>query len=152
MSQSCVYEEPELVTGMYAAMKAAGGVGLSAVQVGELKRLVVLDVGEGMEVYYNPVITELGGKPEPKLEGCLSTPGFFGTVHRYPTVFVTHGFGKMRCTTVECNGMRAHALQHEIDHLDGEMFTDLLKSSEKSRAFGEMMKLKRSGFKKEIFR
>lgn len=113
-----------LLDDMYETMKAANGVGLAAPQVGILKRVVVIDIGEGKLELINPVVTSAKGKQRDK-EGCLSAPDVWGYVERPAKVKVTalNRYGKE--IKVEGKELLARALCHEIDHLNGIIFTDL---------------------------
>ncbi len=105
-------------------MYAANGLGLAAVQVGVLRRLVVIDIGEGLLKLVNPEITYREGE-ETDIEGCLSVPGYQGNVKRPVKV-------RMRARTengeeieIEAEGLLKKAICHELDHLDGVMYTDI---------------------------
>ena len=113
----------ELLDDMAETMYKSDGVGLAAPQVGILKRIVVIDVGDGLLELINPEITDFSGNVK-DIEGCLSVPGKYGYVVRPQKVTVTalDRFGNKRIITGE--GMLAKALCHEIDHLDGIMFVD----------------------------
>lgn len=113
-----------LLDDMYETMKSANGVGLAAPQVGVLKRAVVIDVGEGKIELINPVITSAKGKQRDK-EGCLSAPDVWGYVERPAKVKVTamNRYGKE--IKIEGKDLLARAFCHEIDHLNGIIFTDL---------------------------
>lgn len=113
-----------LLDDMYETMKSANGVGLAAPQVGVLKRAVVIDVGEGKIELINPIITSAKGKQRDK-EGCLSAPDVWGYVERPAKVKVTamNRYGKE--IKVEGKDLLARAFCHEIDHLNGIIFTDL---------------------------
>ena len=106
-------------------MRAAGGCGLAAVQVGVLRRVVVIEVEEG-KVYelINPKIISFAGEQE-EAEGCLSNPGNYGLTKRPKVVVVraTDRFGK----EFELKGteLLARAICHECDHLDGKLYTDI---------------------------
>jgi peptide deformylase len=133
---------------LYDTMKNAGGVGISAIQVGFPERIFLLDVGNGMEVYVNPVLKETSGDLTERLEGCLSTPGQFEKVKRWTKVKVEYQDAKdLTVKTIDATELRAHAIQHELEHLDGKMYTDHLKSADRARILGAMMKLKRTGQK-----
>ncbi|MDE7234920.1 MAG: peptide deformylase, partial [Ruminiclostridium sp.] len=108
----------------YETLKNAYGVGLAAPQVGILRRVVVIDVGEGPIELINPVITSMRGKQR-EVEGCLSAPGQWGYVVRPAKVKVTavNRYGKE--FKIEGTELLARALCHEIDHLNGVVFTDL---------------------------
>lgn len=112
-----------LLDDMIDTMQNADGVGLAAPQVGILKRIAVIDVGEGVIELINPEIIKTEGK-ETNVEGCLSVPGKWGTVERPQkvTVRATGRDGKEYEITGE--GLLARALCHEIDHLDGVVFVD----------------------------
>ena len=113
-----------LLDDMLETMKDANGVGLAAPQVGILRRVVVIDEGEGPIELVNPVITSVKGKQR-EVEGCLSVPGQWGYVTRPAKVKVTaqNRYGKE--IKVEGTEMLARALCHEIDHLNGVIFTDI---------------------------
>lgn len=106
-------------------MYAADGVGLAAPQVGILKRIAVVDVGEGPLNLINPEIIETEGQYIDE-EGCLSIPGRQGKVLRPEKVRVEALNEKGEKFTLEGEGLLARALCHEIDHLDGILFIDKL--------------------------
>ena len=112
----------ELVMDMLETMYAAEGVGLAAPQVGVLRRIVVIDVGEGPIVLVNPKIVEQDGEQE-GAEGCLSVPGKAGNVKR-PNHVIAEGFDEnMNPVRVEGEELLARAICHELDHLEGVMYT-----------------------------
>jgi len=113
-----------LLDDMYETMQSASGVGLAAPQVGILRRVCVIDVGEGPIELINPVITSIRGKQR-AVEGCLSAPGQWGYVTRPAKVKVTaqNRYGKE--VKYEGTELLARAFCHEIDHLNGVIFTDL---------------------------
>ena len=115
----------ELITDMLDTMYDAMGVGLAAPQVGILKRIVVIDVGEGPIVLINPEILETSGEQTGD-EGCLSVPGMAGQVTRPNYVKVKALDVKMEEQIYEGEGLLARAFCHEIDHLDGKMYTELV--------------------------
>ena len=115
----------ELITDMLDTMYDAMGVGLAAPQVGILKRIVVIDVGEGPIVLINPEILETSGEPTGD-EGCLSVPGMAGQVTRPNYVKVKALDVNMDEQIYEGEGLLARAFCHEIDHLDGKMYTELV--------------------------
>ena len=114
----------ELITDMLDTMYDAMGVGLAAPQVGILKRIVVIDVGEGPIVLINPEILETSGEQTGD-EGCLSVPGMAGQVTRPNYVKVKALDVNMNEQIYEGEGLLARAFCHEIDHLDGKMYTEL---------------------------
>ena len=115
----------ELITDMLDTMYDAMGVGLAAPQVGILKRIVVIDVGEGPIVLINPEILKTSGEQTGD-EGCLSVPGMAGQVTRPNYVKVKALDVNMNEQIYEGEGLLARAFCHEIDHLDGKMYTELV--------------------------
>ena len=113
----------ELITDMLDTMYEAMGVGLAAPQVGILKRIVVIDVGEGPIVLINPEILETSGEQTGD-EGCLSVPGMAGQVTRPNYVKVKAMDEEMNEVIYEGTELLARAFCHELDHLDGILFID----------------------------
>ncbi|MFZ5966314.1 MAG: peptide deformylase [Bacillota bacterium] len=114
-----------LIDDMIETMYDADGVGLAAPQVGVLKRVIVIDVGEGIIVLMNPQILEASGE-QIESEGCLSVPGITGKVKR-PKLVKVQGLDRQgREIEIIGKDLLAVALCHEIDHLDGILFTDKL--------------------------
>jgi peptide deformylase len=114
-----------LIKDMQETMYAADGVGLAAPQVGILKRIAVVDVGQGPINLINPEILETEGEYLDE-EGCLSIPGQQGKVLRPEKVKVKALNEKGEEFILEGEGLLARALCHEIDHLDGVLFIDKL--------------------------
>ena len=112
-----------LINDMLDTMYEALGVGLAAPQVGVLKRIVVIDVGEGPIVLINPEIIETSGEQSGE-EGCLSVPGKSGLVTRPDYVKVRALNEDMEEIELEGEGLLAREFCHEIDHLDGKMYVD----------------------------
>lgn len=117
-----------LIGDMYETMYDANGVGLAAPQVGVLRRIVVIDVGDGPVTLVNPVIEESDGS-QTGSEGCLSLPGKAGQVTRPQHVIVRALNEKMEEIRVEGEDLFARALCHEIDHLSGHMYTELVEGA-----------------------
>lgn len=113
----------ELIDDMLDTMYDANGVGLAGPQVGVLKRICVIDIGEGPIVLINPVIIASDGEQTGD-EGCLSLPGKAGQVTRPNHVIVRALNADMEEIEVEGEALLARALCHEIDHLDGHMYTE----------------------------
>ncbi|WP_394355738.1 peptide deformylase [Caldicoprobacter guelmensis] len=113
----------ELLDDMAETMRHADGVGLAAPQVGILRRVVVIDVGEGLIELINPEIVESSGEQR-GAEGCLSIPGIRGEVIRPERVKVKALNREGEQIEVTGTGLLARALCHEIDHLDGILFID----------------------------
>ncbi len=121
----------QLISDMFETMEANNGVGLAAPQVGVLRRVVVIDISnieEEKEIKYalvNPVIIKESGE-QCTDEGCLSFPNLYGKVKRpmYITVEALNENGEK--ITIEAEGLLAQAIAHEIDHLNGVLFIDLV--------------------------
>lgn len=118
-----------LVKDMIETMYAADGVGLAAPQVGILKRLVVIDVGEGPVVLINPEILATEGNYI-DVEGCLSLPGEQGEVERPEKVTVRALNENGEEVTYNAEDLFARAVCHELDHLDGVLFVDKIMKKE----------------------
>ena len=114
-----------LIGDMLDTMYEAMGVGLAAPQVGVLKRIVVIDVGEGPIILINPEILETSGEQTGE-EGCLSVPGKSGVVTRPDYVKVKALNEDMEEIELEGEGLLARAFCHEIDHLDGHMYVEFV--------------------------
>ena len=116
--------QEELINDMIETMYDADGVGLAAPQVGVLRRIAVIDVGEGPIVLVNPEVIEADGEQTGQ-EGCLSVPGKVGIVTRPNHVKVKAYNEKMEEFEIEGEELLARALVHEIDHLDGHVDTGM---------------------------
>jgi peptide deformylase len=118
----------KLIDDMIETMKVAPGVGLAAPQVGVPLRLAVIDVDDSITVIINPEIVKSFGDVELD-EGCLSVPGFWGRLSRAERVSVKaldRNGKELRIRDAE--GLLAQALQHEINHLDGQLYIDRMES------------------------
>jgi peptide deformylase len=125
-----------LIDCMVETMRAAGGAGLAANQVGELVRIAVAEVPEGgnprypykppipLTVMVNPVIEPLGPETLPIVEGCLSVPGLRGELARFAAVRVRYLDREGNKCEGTFDGLSAGTFQHEVDHLDGVLFVD----------------------------
>ena len=115
-----------LLDDMIDTMRAADGCGLAAVQVGVLRRVVVIEIEDG-EVFemINPVIVKRKGHQE-QPEGCLSIPGVSGITSRPMTVTVRYQDRTGEWYELEGDDLLARAICHETDHLDGKLFTDVV--------------------------
>ncbi|MCY9760513.1 peptide deformylase [Paenibacillus alvei] len=116
----------KLLTDMADTMYHAEGVGLAAPQIGILKRVIVVDVGDehGLIGMVNPVILSAEGE-QLGPEGCLSIPGINGDVRRHQKITVKGLDRNGREITIEAEDFLARAFQHEIDHLNGVLFTEI---------------------------
>lgn len=125
-----------LITDMLDTMYDSMGVGLAAPQVGILKRIVVIDVGDGPIVLINPEILETEGEQTGD-EGCLSVPGMAGKVTRPNYVKVKALDIDMQEVIYEGEELLARAFCHEIDHLDGHLYTELVEGELHEVVYGE---------------
>ena len=126
----------ELLPDMVETMRAAGGVGLAAPQIGESLRVIIFEVpearssggqGDGpldLQVLINPEIEPLGSEVELGWEGCLSIPGLRGEVPRHARIRYTGLDGEGNRITRDASGFHARVLQHEVDHLDGILYPE----------------------------
>ena len=133
----------QILDDMKETMQKANGVGLAAVQVGLLRRAVIVDVGDGLIELINPEILEVDGEQEGQ-EGCLSLPDKWAIVKRPNHVKVRAQNRRGAWRIVEGEGLKARAFCHEIDHLDGHLFVDrmtrMLSEEELRRIQEERMK------------
>ena len=115
----------QLIDDMKETMQNANGVGLAAPQVGVLRRLVVVDVGDEIVELVNPEIVSMSEEMQTGLEGCLSLPGEYGVVTR--PMYVTVRAQDRNGDWYEYDGeeLVARCFCHEIEHLDGHMYTEI---------------------------
>ncbi len=114
----------DLIRDMQETMHEKEGVGIAAVQVGVLKRIICIETDEeNSYVFINPVITSSEGEAEDN-EGCLSVPGKVGKVIRPEKVTVEALDEDMQPFTLEAEGLLARAVCHECDHLEGVLYVD----------------------------
>ncbi len=137
-----------LMDDMLQTMYAAPGIGLSAPQVGEGRRVIVVDVArEGEDKrpvrMANPEIIEASGAPLVSEEGCLSFPDMFAEVERPSTVRVRYVDENNETQEIDADGLLATCIQHEIDHLDGILFVDHISVVRRNMILRKMKKAKR---------
>lgn len=114
----------ELLEDLFDTMYEGNGVGLAASQVGILRQMCVVDVGDGKQyVFINPEITEAAGE-QTDSEGCLSVPGYCGVVTRAQHIRVKAFDENMEEFELTAEDFLARAIQHEIDHLHGHLYTE----------------------------
>lgn len=116
----------QLIDDMFETLKMANGAGLAAVQVGVLKRVVVIDCGDGAHELVNPEIIEQSQDVQKEVEGCLSIPNQTGVTLRPMTVKVKAQDRHGKWHIYKGTGLKARAFCHETDHLDGILYTDRL--------------------------
>lgn len=123
---------PVLINDMYETMHKAGGIGLSAIQIGIPIQLFVIEARLDSENFYfketfiNPVIDKEYGLKEVHSEGCLSIPGLTGMIERHTDIRVTYYDRDWKKKSVIFNGYKARIIQHEYDHLQGKLYPDHL--------------------------
>ncbi len=115
----------ELIDDMFETLYNADGVGLAAPQVGVLKRIVVIDTGENPLILINPVLLETSGEQTAN-EGCLSVPGKCGMVTRPNYAKISYLDENMEQQILEGEELLARAICHELDHLEGKLYVDLV--------------------------
>ena len=111
----------ELLDDIVETLADSGGVGLAAPQVGVMRRICVIDIGDGPIEFINPEILETEGEQEVQ-EGCLSCPGEFGIIKRPAHVKARFQDSEGEFYELEGDGLLAQAMCHEFDHLDGILF------------------------------
>lgn len=113
----------QLLDDMCDTMRKADGVGLAAVQVGILKRVVIVEVDDVLYELVNPEIIERSGS-QCDMEGCLSSPNVYGDIIRPENLTVTAQNRDGKVYTIKASGLLARAVCHEVDHLNGVLFKD----------------------------
>lgn len=114
----------KLLDDMAETMYAAEGVGLAAPQINILQQIIVLDDGEGLIELINPIILEESPELEKGTEGCLSVPGYYGSVVRHKKIKVKAQNRHGKTVVYEPEGFLARIFQHEMDHLYGHLFIE----------------------------
>ena len=122
-------DEIKLLNDMVETMYATKGIGLAAPQVGINKRMAVVDAGSGLLKLINPEIIKKKGEREVS-EGCLSIPGYMGQLNRAETVTAKWRDLSGKEVRVKAEGLLAQALEHEVDHLNGQLYVDHMESTE----------------------
>ncbi len=128
----------QLIDDMFDTMYEYNGVGLAAPQVGVLRRIIVVDVGEDPRALINPRIVSHEGTQTGE-EGCLSFPGKYGIVTRPMKVTVEGLDRNMNPVSWEAEGLLARCFCHEVDHLDGHMYTEFVEGEIHDVAMEEAM-------------
>ena len=138
----------KLMDDMLETMYAAPGIGLAAVQIGILKRLIVIDISKEKEkknplFLINPEIISKSKNTSIYEEGCLSLPGHFAEIERPAECQIKYiGYdGKKK--EINANGLLSTCIQHEIDHLDGKLFIDYLSKLKKDMILKKLVKHKK---------
>ena len=138
----------KLMDDMLETMYAAPGIGLAAVQVGILKRLVVIDISKGEEkkqpiFLINPQIIHRSKKTSVYEEGCLSLPGQFAEIERPAECTIKYIDYNGKEKDLKADGLLATCIQHEVDHLNGILFIDYLSKLKKDMIIKKLVKQKK---------
>tara|TARA_B100000900_G_scaffold268586_1_gene229293 strand:+ start:575 stop:1096 length:522 start_codon:yes stop_codon:yes gene_type:complete len=138
----------KLMDQMLATMYDAPGIGLAAIQIGILKRLVVIDISKDQEkknpiFLVNPVILNKSKATSVYEEGCLSLPGQFAEIERPAECVVKYVDYNGKENELEAKGLLATCVQHEVDHLDGILFIDYLSKLKKDMIIKKLIKQKK---------
>lgn len=126
----------KLCDDMLETMYEAPGIGLAATQINVHKQVIVIDVSEEKNqplVFINPQIEVLDSHLQEYDEGCLSVPGYYETVSRPEKVKVTALNRDGESFIMECEGLLAVCIQHEVDHLEGKLFVDYISKIKRQR-------------------
>ncbi|GGY49748.1 peptide deformylase [Bacterioplanes sanyensis] len=125
-----------IIDDMFDTMYDAPGIGLAATQVNVHERIITIDVSEDKSeplVFINPEITVLEGEVESMQEGCLSVPGFYEEISRIEHCLVKALDRDGQPFEMECRGLLAVCIQHEVDHLEGKLMVDYLSALKRKR-------------------
>ena len=141
--------EKKLVNDLFETMYNSNGIGLAAVQVGILKRILVIDVSTKEEkknplCFINPVIKNLSNKKSKYEEGCLSIPNTYIEIERPKTCVVEYVDIDGKKKNMKCDGLLSTCIQHEINHLDGKLIIDFLSKLKKDLIIKKLSKTKKN--------
>lgn len=128
---------------MVETMLRANGAGLAAPQIGISKRIIVLDVGGEFHVLINPELIETSDEVEQVTEGCLSVPGVDAAVGRATRAVIEGATLNGETVRIEGEGLLARAIQHEMDHLNGNLFLDRLSPARRQSVLREYERRRR---------
>ena len=140
----------KLMDDMLETMYSAPGIGLAAVQIGILKRLIVIDISKGEEkkknplFLNNPIITSRSKDTSIYEEGCLSIPGYFAEIERPAQCHINFLDYTGKQKQLKADGLLSTCIQHEIDHLDGKLFIDYLSKLKKDMIIKKLLKQKKT--------
>ena len=138
----------ELMDDMLETMYAAAGIGLAGVQIGILKRLIVIDVSREKEkknplFLINPEIISKSDNTSVYEEGCLSLPGYFAEIERPAECQISYIDYNGKKKEMKANGLLATCIQHEVDHLNGILFIDYLSKLKRDMIIKKLVKNKK---------
>ena len=132
-----------LTDNMLKTMYESEGIGLSAIQIGVLKRIIVIDITEELKkplILINPVITPSNSKFLEFKEGCLSFPGIYESIKRNEEIAVDYNSIEGKKLSMKATGLLSICIQHEVDHLEGVVFLDRLSGLKRNRAEKKFLK------------
>ena len=140
--------EKKLINDLFQTMYNSNGIGLAAVQVGILKRILVVDVSSKEEkkkpiCFVNPVIKKISDEMSVYEEGCLSIPDTFIEIERPKICEVEYIDLDGKLKNIKCDGLLSTCLQHEINHLDGKLIIDHLSKLKKDMIIKKISKIKK---------
>jgi peptide deformylase len=140
----------KLVKEMFETMYAAPGIGLAAIQIGEPKRVVTMDLAkkddpQQPQVFINPELIDKSDEKNVHEEGCLSIPEFYEEVERPAQVKIRYLDLDGKSHEIEANGLLATCIQHEIDHLNGVLFIDHISKLKRDRVIKKFTKAAKLG-------
>lgn len=139
-------ELKRLASDMTETMYDAPGIGLAAIQIGVLRRMLVVDVSkdednQNPQVFINPVIVKNSDETSIYDEGCLSIPEYYAEVERPSAITVNYLDLSGKKQSIDADGLMATCLQHEIDHLNGVLFIDYLSKLKRQMVIKKFTKL-----------
>jgi peptide deformylase len=132
-----------MIADMFDTMYDAPGIGLAATQVNIHERIITIDISEDKDeplVFINPEIQVLPGEPQTMQEGCLSVPGFYEDVTRIEHCLVKALDKDGNPFEMECTGLLAVCIQHEVDHLEGKLMVDYISPLKRNRIKDQLEK------------
>ena len=140
----------QLVEDMFATMYDAPGIGLAAIQIGEARRIVTMDLAKKDEpkepqVFINPELSSKSGDKNTHEEGCLSIPEYYEEVERPAAVRFRYLDLDGKQHEIDADGLLATCIQHEIDHLDGVLFIDHISKLKRDRVIKKFTKAAKLG-------
>ena len=143
------FNEKKLINDLFETMYQSKGIGLAAVQVGILKRIIVIDVSSKDEKkqplsFINPKIKKISNETSIYEEGCLSIPDTFIEIERPKTCEVEYLDINGKIQNLKCDGLLSTCLQHEINHLDGKLIIDYLSKLKRDLVIKKISKFKKN--------
>lgn len=134
----------QIGSSMLEILRAKGGIGLSANQVGLPLNMCVIELGVDPKIMLNPRIIKMSNEKEASREACLSIPGTSVVVQRHKTVTVAYESVTGETEEIDADGLLSYCLQHEIDHLKGVLMINRISAYHKEKAIKQVNKFKRA--------